>query len=58
MPSPHELYDKAVELNRQSVGLLEGQNGIRWADKKMGSFKTKDQSGYLMPVEDARPCMT
>jgi L-serine/L-threonine ammonia-lyase len=52
-----EKYGKAVELNRQAEFLLQAQNGVRWVDRKMDASRTKDESGYLMPVEDARPTM-
>jgi L-serine/L-threonine ammonia-lyase len=52
-----EKYGKTVELNRQAESLLQAQNGVRWVDRKMGSSKTKDESGYLMRSEDVRPFM-
>ncbi len=52
-----EKYGKVVELNRKAVGLLEGQKGISSVDRKMGSSKNKDESGYLTPFEEAGPYM-
>ena len=50
-----EKYGKAVEFNFQADALLQAQNGVRWVDRKMDVSKTKDESGYLMPIETPRP---
>ena len=52
-----EKYGKAVELNHPADSLLQARNGVRWADRKLGSSKTKDGCGYLMPIETPRPYM-
>jgi L-serine/L-threonine ammonia-lyase len=52
-----EKYGKAVELNHRADSLLQARNGVRWADRKVGSSKAKDESGYLMPIETPRPYM-
>jgi L-serine/L-threonine ammonia-lyase len=50
-------YAKIEELDRKAESLNHTQVGVRWIDRKMAreglkdSSKTKDQSGYLMPVE-------
>jgi L-serine/L-threonine ammonia-lyase len=52
-----EKYGKAAELNRKAKSLNQAQCGVRWVDRKItiealpDSSKTKDESGYLMPVE-------
>jgi len=50
-----EKYAKVVEVDRQAESLLQAQNGVRWVDRKMDESKTKDESGYLMPMEMPRP---
>jgi L-serine/L-threonine ammonia-lyase len=52
-----EKYGKAVMLNGQAESLLQAQTGVKWVDRKMGSSETKDESGYLTPVETPRPYM-